>query len=124
MMDETAVNLPLSVSEINEIMVEKFRLHLSRNSYLSGTLAYNGFELDLTAKIKLYGTQQQPVETLVWDRTREGRQTGQFQETTVQENYASDASPNVERMKHDMPLTVETTDNRGQKSFKKIRAKK
>lgn len=121
-MAEHAVNLPLSGGEIREIVLGRLEQRISQNSYLSDPSAYAGFEFKATIEFKLHGMSN--GKTLVWDEGKGGDITAgdEVTMTTVAEQHVSEA-PNIERQHHELPMTVEVTDGKGKKSFKKARVK-
>jgi len=119
-MTETAVNLPLDGSEIRQIILQRLEKRMELNSVLAIGIAYPGFEYDLTFVIKVDHPSVQP--TTVWDRGKEGSVGSGAQEINLSEKYAS-KTPNVERQDNGLDLTIETTNAKGKKDFKKIRIK-
>lgn len=119
-MGDIAVNLPLDGSEIRQIILQRLEKRMENNSQLANGIAYSGFKYDLTLVIKLEHATN--PETLVWDLGQEGMISDEAQAEDMGEKYES-KPPNVERQDNGLALTVEATDTKGKKSFKKVRIK-
>lgn len=119
-MAEIAVNLPLDAAEIRQIILERLEKRMENNSQLASGIAYPGFEYDLTLMIRL--DHYAKPSTLIWDRGQEGEVGPETQTVDMSESYQSQA-PNLERQDYGLDMTVEATDAKGKKSFKKVRIK-
>jgi hypothetical protein len=128
-MPEKAILAPLTSEEIIEIAVEEFRRRLRSLGPLQGMKEYAGFEIGFHHDIRLFRMATNgggDKETLAWGKVL-GGETGADAEPAGAVSdiaaYKSDPDVNEERLKHNMPLTVETGDGKGGKIRKKMRVK-
>ena len=126
-MPEKAILAPLTGDEIIDIVVQEVKRRLVSLGPLQGGKEYCGFDVSFEHHIRLFRMATNgggDKQTMAWGRVAQGEQTG---EPVAAEhdlvNYKSDPDVNEERLKHNMPLTVETGDGRGGKIVKKVRVK-
>jgi hypothetical protein len=126
-MAEKALAVPLTGDEIIEIVVEEARRRLRMQSPLQGGAEYAGFDVSFEHHIRLSRMPGTGGErsTMVWGRTTQGEQVASEPAAAAHDkgDYKSDPDVNEERMKHDLPLTVEANDGRGGKLRKKVKVK-
>lgn len=127
MSSETAINVPLESAEIVDILCMEFRKRLLSLSPLQSSQEYAGFEVRFNHDIKLFKVgadagQTGELNTLAWADVKRGTSGDSTIEDVGSETYKSE-DPNGERMKHDLPLTVEASDGRGGKARRKVKVK-
>ena len=124
---EKAILAPLTGDEIIEIAVEEFRRRLKTLSPLQGGKEYAGFEIGFHHDIRLFRMGSNgggDKGTLAWGKVMGGEIGADAQPAAAESDmssYRSDPDVNEERLKHDLPLTVETGDGRGGKIRKKVK---
>src|SRR5208282_1706612 len=121
MPSEVAIAAPFESEEIIEIAVREFRDRLRGLCPLQGAKQYAGFKIAFNHAITLCSWSDTDKKTLAWGSV-EGGDTSQGAETTADEfTHQSDKDVNEERMAHDLPLIVETSDGHGGKVTKKVK---
>lgn len=128
-MAEKALAVPFDSDEIVEIICNEVRRRLRSLSPLQGSKEYSGFDISFEHHIHLFsmaGSGGSSKETMAWGRKLDG-EVGVMAEPVAGERdigtYKSDPDVNAERLKHNLPLTVETGDGKGGKIRKKVRVK-
>jgi hypothetical protein len=127
-MAETAISVPFDSGEIKEIAVAEFRKRLDQLSPLQGAKEYGAFEIDFAHTIRLHrtsGVDTVDKQTLAWGHVEGGKIDDVPAEEAEKivaphETYKSDPDVNGERLKHDMPLTIETKDGKGNRVRKRV----
>jgi hypothetical protein len=128
-MPEKAILTPFDTEEIITIAVNEFRRRLKTLSPLQGMKQYAGFELSFHTDVKLFGmaTNGGGVrETLAWGRVTAGETGADVVPAAAESDvgqYVNDPDVNAERMKHDLPLTIETGNGRGGKIVRRQKVK-
>ena len=127
---EKAIAVPFCSSEIIEIAVQEFRKRLNGLSPLQGNKEYAGFELSFHTDVKLFGMATNgggTKETLAWGKVMQGNTGADAQPADAVSDvggYKSDPDVNEERLKNNLPLTVEANDGRGGRIRKKANVKR
>jgi len=128
-MSETAILAPLTGDEIIDIVVAEVRRRLVSLGPLQGGKEYAGFDVSFEHHVRLFRMATNgggDKETTAWGRVTQG-EMGVAAEPAAAEHdlgsYKSDPDVNAERMKHDLPLTVESGDGKGGRIKKKVRVK-
>lgn len=125
-MPEVAINAPFDSNEIKDIACKEFRKRLDSLGPLQGAKEYSSFLVSFQVGIRLRrpGDIAEDKNTLAWGSVEQGRVNPEHVEEseTVHESFES-GDPNDERLAHNMPLTVETRDGRGNISRKKVNVK-
>lgn len=126
-MADKAILAPLTGDEIIEIAVNEMRRRLRSLGPLQGGKEYAGFDISFEHHIRLFrmgGNGEK--DTMAWGRTT-GGEIGVAAEPAAGEHdigtFKSDPDVNAERLKNDLPLTVEANDGKGGKIRKKVRVK-
>ena len=128
-MPEKALAVPFDTEEIIEIACQQFKNRLRGLSPLQGMKQYAGFELSFHTDIKLFVTSTNGGEvkqTLAWGNVHRGEigaDAVPVDAASDVSTHTSDQDVNEERLKHDLPLTVEVGDGRGGKIKKKVKVK-
>lgn len=126
---EKALAAPFDTEEIIEIACQEFKRRLRGLSPLQGMKQYAGFEINFHTDVKLFGMATNgggAKDTLAWGKMMQG-ETGANAKPVAADSdvsmHRSDSDVNEERLKHDLPLTVETGDGKGGKITKKVKVK-
>jgi hypothetical protein len=98
------LNDPLAAEEIKEIIIDKIRAAMNRNSTLVDDLTYAGFRVKF--EVKLEFVRHPTPGTLVWGDECGGEQKGDVDLQDASGEYESDPSPNKTREDNDLPLPV------------------
>lgn len=126
-MAETALAVPFETTEIIEIAVQEFRKRLLSLSPLQNSKEYAGFEISFNHTIKLHRLGHNgggEKETLAWGGAQGGDVSLETLTESVDDNdQFKSGTPNDERLAHNLPLTVETSDGKGGKQRKKVMVK-
>ncbi len=125
-MPERAINAPLTGDEIIDIVVQEVTRRLRSLGPLQGGKEYSGFDISFEHHIRLFRMATNGVEfkeTMAWGRVTQEANGEPVAAEHDLVNYKSDPDVNEERLKHDLPLTVETNDGKGGKIVKKVRVK-
>ena len=124
-MIEKALPVPLESAEILEIVSQELKKRLQSLSPLQCGKEYAGFDITFNHTIKLYrvGAEAGSKETLAWGSAHGGDITGEPEVIEDASAFKSGTDVNQVREEHDLPLTVETSDGKGGKIRKKVRAK-
>lgn len=126
-MPEKALAVPLTSEEIIEIVVAEVKRRLVSLSPLQGNKEYAGFDISFEHHIRLFRLATNgggDKDTLAWGRVVKGEAGADAEPAAAEHdisNYKSDPDVNAERLKHDLPLTVEANDGKGGKIRKKVR---
>jgi hypothetical protein len=128
-MAETAISVPFDSGEIKEIAVAEFKKRLDQLSPLSGAKEYGAFEIDFAHTIRLHrtsGIDTVDKQTLAWGHVEGGKiddaPADEVEKiVALHETYKSDPDVNGERLKHQMPLTVESRDGKGNMVRKRVK---
>jgi hypothetical protein len=124
-MGEKALAVPFESEEIIEIAVQEFRKRLQGLSPLQLNKEYAGFEITFNHKIMLHKMGANgggDKETLAWSTVQKGDVSGEGEMASSVDEFKS-GDPNTERLDHDLPLTVEGSDGKGNKIRKKVKVK-
>src|SRR5271154_1225283 len=126
-MPEIALACPFDSGEIIEIAVDQFRKRLGGLSPLCGGKEYGAFEIEFSHTIRLRRVAESAAidkTTLAWGSVKDGdmKGAGEVVEEQAKETFKS-GNPNDERIAHDIPLTVESSDGKGGKIRKKVKYK-
>lgn len=124
-MSEKALAVPFTGDEIAEILAQEYKKRLRTLGPLQNNKEYTGFEASFESRIKLFrlsGNGGGDKDTLAWGGVAQGEGV---EDSTIQDTaeFKSDPDVNQERLDHDMPLSVETSDGKGNKVTKKVRVK-
>lgn len=133
-MAEVALNVPFEAQEIIKIVADELQARMSGLTPLHGSKEYAAFKVDFQVKIRLRRAGESDLsarETLAWGSVQDGQMPSAEDLDAVSEEITAaeltsgfeSGDPNEERMKRDMPLTVETPDGKGGKTRKKVRVK-
>jgi hypothetical protein len=129
-MAETAIAVPFDSGEIKEIAIQEFRKRLDQLSPLNGAKEYGAFEIDFAHTIRLHrtsGIDNIDKQTLAWGHVEGGKiddvPVAELEVVKVEETYKSDPDVNGERLKHGMPLTVESKDGKGNMIRKRVKVR-
>ena len=114
-MTEVALPIPLDSSEIIDIILAQARRRLEGLSPLQMNKQYGAFSVSFQHTIKLYGigaSEAPPIETLAWANDTHGKAIGE-PELVIDAAVFASGAPNDDRIAHDLPLIVETSDGKG-----------
>ena len=107
---EKTLNEALSGSEIKEIILQEIGKRLDGDTTLENDLAYAGFSTNFDIKITYLRSMTKPTQ--IWGSAAriippseipDGVQHG---ESTIAASHVSNASPDIERQSHDLPIPV------------------
>ncbi len=129
-MAETALAVPFASDEICEIAVLEFRKRLAGLSPLQGGKEYGAFEIDFAHTIRLHrtsGIDNIDKQTLAWGHVEGGKiddvPAAELEVIVVKDPYKSDPDVNGERLAHNLPLTVESKDGKGNMIRKRVKVR-
>jgi hypothetical protein len=116
-----------AADEICEIAVAEFTKRLTQLSPLQGGKEYGAFEIDFAHTIRLRRTLGIDKQTLAWGHVEGGKiddvPVAELEVVRVEETYKSDPDVNGERLKHNLPLTVESKDGKGNMVRKRVKVR-
>ncbi len=129
-MAETALAVPFAADEICEIAVAEFKKRLAGLSPLQGAKEYGAFEIDFAHTIRLHrtsGIDNIDKQTLAWGHVEGGKiddvPAAELEVIVVKDPYKSDPDVNGERLAHNLPLTVESKDGKGNMIRKRVKVR-
>lgn len=99
------LNDPISGQELKEILVQRFKALLDRDSTLINDIAYAGFESSLILNLKYKRSRTQ--DTLVWGNDKAGDTEDELDNPlahVAMTDYYETDSPNEARDDHNLPI--------------------